>query len=164
MEQTTPDTAATPASPSPRGSGAEKTILLVVLMIVGGALGYAAYLASGGRPVPVEVAGDVSVISRGEPVDLEASVVAGKYTVFDFYADWCPPCRVLDVQLHQIAAHHDNIAIRKIDIIDWTTPVVRQHDVQGLPHLILFGPDGRKMASGEDVYRLLSQIFDTPVY
>ena len=138
-------------------------MLLVVLLIVGGALGYAAYLASGGRPAPEETQGDISIVSRGQPVNLEASVVSGKYTIFDFYADWCPPCRVLDVQLHQLAARHDNVAIRKIDIIDWTTPVVRQHGVEGLPHLILFGPDGKRMASGDEVYRLLSKIFDTPV-
>lgn len=162
----TPPAPATPPGPPPppAGGGAEKALLLVVLLIVGSALGYAAYLASGGRPVPQEVEGDISIVSRGEPVDLAKTAVAGKYTVFDFYADWCPPCRVLDVQLHRIAARHDNLAIRKIDIVDWTTPVVQQHGVQGLPHLILFGPDGKKLAAGDEVYRLLSQIFDTPVY
>ena len=167
MNQPPSESTAAPPPPSPPPAtpgGGEKAVLLVVLLIVGGALGYAAYLASGGRPAPEEIEGDISVISRGEPVDLQMSAVAGKYTVFDFYADWCPPCRVLDVQLHRIAAHHDNIAIRKIDIIDWTTPVVKQHGVEGLPHLILFGPDGNKLASGEEVYGLLSQIFGTTVY
>ena len=107
----------------------EKALLTVVLAIVGGALGYAAFLASGGRPLPEPPAGDVAVVSRGEPVDLETHAVAGKYTLYDFYADWCPPCRVLDVQLRDLASRHDNVAVRKIDIIDWTTPVVDRKSV-----------------------------------
>jgi hypothetical protein len=52
------------------------------------------------------------------------------------------------------------VAVRKIDIVDWTTPVVTQHDVEGLPHLVLYGPDGEKMAEGEAVYPILSKLFD----
>ena len=64
-------------------------------------------------------AGDVMVVSKGDEVDLREHAVGGKYTIYDFYADWCPPCRVLDVELRDLAATHDNGAIRKIDIIDW---------------------------------------------
>ncbi|HEY3174317.1 MAG TPA: thioredoxin family protein [Candidatus Polarisedimenticolia bacterium] len=138
----------------------EKALLAVVLAIVGGALGYAAYLASGGRPLPEVPAGDVVVVSRGERVDLEAQAVAGKYTIYDFYADWCAPCRSLDVRLRELASRHDNVAVRKIDIIDWTTPVVAQHGVEGLPFMILYGPDGKRLAAGEDVYETVSRLFN----
>jgi hypothetical protein len=38
--------------------------------------------------------------------------------------------------------------------------VVTQHGVEDLPHLVLFGPDGARMAEGDDVYPLLSRLFD----
>ena len=138
----------------------EKGLLVVVLVIVGGALGYAAFLASGGRSLPEPPRGDVVVISKGERVDLEAHAVAGKYTIYDFYADWCPGCRILDVRLRDLAARHDNVAIRKIDIIDWTMPVAAEHGVQDLPFMILYGTDGKKLATGDEVYMAISRIFN----
>ena len=79
----------------------------------------------------------------------------------DFYADWCPPCRVLDVQLRHLAATHDNLAVRKIDILDWTSPVVEQHGVTDLPHMVLYGPDGERLGSGVEVYSLVARLFGT---
>jgi thiol-disulfide isomerase/thioredoxin len=148
----------------PGGSGTsrvERAILLAVLLIVGGALGYAAYRASNGRSAPQVAAGDVVVVSKGEVVDLSAHLVKGKYTIYDFYADWCPPCRVLDVQLRELAARHDNVAIRKIDIVDWTTPVVAQHKIEDLPHMVIYDPDGKLMAAGDDVFPVIARLFDT---
>jgi thioredoxin 1 len=153
------------AVPVPGGRGGfERVLLLVVLLIIGGALGYAAFLSSAGRPAEDSASGDVVVVSKGEKIDLAANAVKGKYTLYDFYADWCPPCRALDPQLRQLASHHDNLAIRKIDIIDWTTPVVAQHGVEALPFMVLFGPDGRQLASGDDVYPMVARLFDTELY
>ncbi len=144
-----------------RATAGEKAVLILVIAIAGGALAFAVFLASGGSGVVEVPRGDVKVVSKGEPVDLGAAAVAGKYTIFDFYADWCPPCRVLDPELRKLAARHENVAIRKIDIIDWTTPVVKQHGVKDLPHMILYGPDGKMMAAGDDVYLVVEKIFDT---
>lgn len=145
-------------------SGVEKTLLLIVLILVGGALGYAAFLASGSRAEPEPAAGDYQVVSRGDTVDLAAVAVKGKYTLYDFYADWCAPCRSLDPQLRELAASHDNVAIRKIDIVDWTTPVVAQHQVQALPFMILLDPEGRRVAAGDEVYPAVSRLFKVELY
>ena len=142
----------------------EKALLLAVLIMVGGALGYAAFLASGSRAEMEAPSGDYKVVSRGERVDLEAVAVKGKYTLYDFYADWCAPCRSLDPQLRELAAGHDNVAIRKIDIVDWTTPVVAQHQVQALPFMILLDPDGKRLAAGDDVYGEVARLFKTELY
>jgi thiol-disulfide isomerase/thioredoxin len=147
-----------PPSP-PRRPGAGRALLGVVLLLVAGAVGFAAWRAVAGDRRPDLPPGDVQVVSKGEPVDLEAHAVKGKYTLYDFYADWCPPCREMDVELRAMASHHANLAVRKIDIVDWTTPVVTQHGVEGLPHLVLYGPDGVKMAEGDAVYPLLSRLF-----
>ena len=144
----------------PQRSGPGRAILGAVLLLVAGAIGFAAYRAVAGDPLPDLPPGDVQVVSKGEPVDLDALAVEGKYTIYDFYADWCPPCREIDVELRAIASRHANVAVRKIDIVDWTTPVVTQHGVEGLPHLVLYGPDGEKMAEGEAVYPILSKLFD----
>ncbi|HZN04732.1 MAG TPA: thioredoxin family protein [Candidatus Polarisedimenticolia bacterium] len=104
--------------------------------------------------------GDVKVIAHGEQVDLAAHLAAGKHTVFDFYAPWCPPCRVLGPALERLAAAQpDRLAIRKVDIVDWTTPVVDQHGIEALPHLILYDASGRVAAEGDQVYTELERLF-----
>ncbi|MGH9868250.1 MAG: thioredoxin domain-containing protein [Candidatus Polarisedimenticolia bacterium] len=136
-----------------------RTILSIVLLVAAGVIGFAAWRTATGDPADAPLTGDVQVVSKGEPVDLDAVAVKGKYTIYDFYADWCPPCRSLDVELRHLASTHDDVAVRKIDIVDWTTPVVKQHGVEGLPHMVVYGPDGRRLAEGDDVYPLLSRLF-----
>jgi thiol-disulfide isomerase/thioredoxin len=103
---------------------------------------------------------DVAIIAHGERVDLQAHAVAGKYTVFDFYAVWCPPCRVLGPALEKLASRNaQTLAIRKVDIVDWTMPVAEQYGVQELPYLVLYDSSGRKVADGEKVYESLNELF-----
>jgi len=93
---------------------------------------------------------DVEVISHGREVVLEDHLVAGKYVLFDFYADWCGPCRALEPYLVGLAERHaDRLAVRKVDIINWDSPVARQHRLSSIPYLALYGPDGRQLASGD---------------
>ena len=106
------------------------------------------------------ISADVRIIAHGERVDLDAHVVAGKYTVFDFYAPWCPPCRVLGPALERLAERRpESLAIRKVDIVDWTMPVATQHGIESLPFLVLYDPQGHRMAAGEEVYDALARIF-----
>jgi thiol-disulfide isomerase/thioredoxin len=134
--------------------------MLIVLALAAGAIGFAAYRAGAGEQAPTPLPGDVQVLSKGDPVDLAAHAVHGKYTIYDFYADWCSPCRAMDVQLRQLAARHDNVAIRKIDIIDWSSAVVAQQGIEALPHLVVFDPEGKELAAGDDAYPVLSRLFD----
>ena len=99
---------------------------------------------------------DVKLISQGREVTLEDHLVPGKLVVFDFFAEWCAPCRYVTPVLERLAAEHpDRLALRTIDVIDWSSPVARQHGLSAIPHLVLFGPDGSRLAEG-DAERVLS--------
>lgn len=109
--------------------------------------------------------GDIREISRGEEVELKHHLAAGKFTLFEFHADWCPPCWEVNPELERLASDSDQIAVRKINIIDWTTPVVQQHRVTELPFFLLFDTDGELLASGDEALfraRELARTAPTP--
>jgi thiol-disulfide isomerase/thioredoxin len=103
--------------------------------------------------------GDIQIVSKGEPLNLRDYLVVGKYTLFDYYADWCPPCRQLSPRLEELARQHANLALRKIDIVSWSHPVARQQGVTDLPYLRLFDPEGKLVAEGDAVLDSLQQLF-----
>lgn len=120
-----------------------------------------ALVAAGcGAKTPPGPKADLAIITHGEKVDLEAHLAKGKYTVVDFYASWCPPCRVVGPALERLAAAEpDRLALRKVDVVDWTMPVVEQYGIESLPHLMLYDPDGKRIADGDPVFKSLLEIF-----
>ncbi|MCA9672842.1 MAG: cation transporter [Myxococcales bacterium] len=93
---------------------------------------------------------DVKWISRaGEGVDIEKHRASGKVTVFDFYAKWCGPCRKVDAEMAKILAKHNDVALRKINIVDWDKPVARRYlrKVPKLPYVIVYGRRGKRVAA-----------------
>jgi len=100
--------------------------------------------------IPFPASMDVQKISHeGEEIDLKAHLAAGKITVFDFYAPWCGPCRVVTHELKQIMLEREDVALRKVNIVDWDRPVVRQHlqGVANIPYVQVYGPDGKRVAA-----------------
>ncbi|MCD4749484.1 MAG: GYF domain-containing protein [Thermoanaerobaculales bacterium] len=94
-------------------------------------------------------AADVHTISNGERVELTAHLAAGKLTLFDFHADWCGPCKALAPKLDRLVqTHPDRLALRKIDVTRSGSPVGEQYRIQSIPHLKLFGEDGRLVSEG----------------
>jgi thiol-disulfide isomerase/thioredoxin len=116
---------------------------------VGAGLG--AYLPVEGWPAGADVQVLKGVDARLEPA-------AGKVTVFDFYALWCGPCRVVDEKLRALAAKHPDLAVRKLDMGDWDSAVAKKHmaGVVNLPYVQIYGRDGRRVAviEGLDPARL----------
>ncbi len=101
------------------------------------------------EPLPVlDAAADIQWLSReGEDVpDLAPHAVKGKVTVFDFYADWCASCRKVDGYVYRRLAEGDpTLAVRKINIVTWETPVAKRYmtNVPALPYLVIYGPSGK---------------------
>lgn len=89
---------------------------------------------------------DIRTISRGEEVHLPDHLPAGKVTILDFYAKWCGPCHLLTPRLEHAVREDPGLALRKIDLVDWKSPVAKQlnrhFEVPGLPYVQVYGPDG----------------------
>jgi thiol-disulfide isomerase/thioredoxin len=101
-------------------------------------------------PTPPPAGADVvEIVELGEDLPaLEPHRATGKITVFDFYASWCPPCRVVDEYLHEQLEERSDLAIRRINVMDWDSPVAQRWltDVRELPYLVIFDSKGRNVA------------------
>src|SRR5438045_7280924 len=75
------------------------------------------------------------VISHGTQVDIAKHLALGNVTVVDFYADWCGPCKRLSPNLEQMARTDPEVALRKVDIVNWKTPIVRQFNIHSVRRL-----------------------------
>lgn len=93
--------------------------------------------AIAGRGQPSEV------ISHGEQVDINQCLALGNVTVVEFYADWCGPCRRLSPSLEQMAQIDPEVALRKIDIVRWGTPVAQQFNIHSVPQVNVYDRGGR---------------------
>lgn len=107
--------------------------------------GQGAYL-----PIPDFPAGaDFQVLTRdGSAVGpLPKLAVAGKYTVFDVFAEWCGPCREVDERLRKLATERTDVAFRKLNVRDFDTPLARElgPDFEALPHVVVLTPAGKRI-------------------
>ena len=60
----------------------------------------------------------------------------------DFWADWCPPCKVIGPVVEELAADFDGVAkVAKLDI-DANPEVASQYGVRSIPTLLYF-KDGK---------------------
>ena len=102
----------------------------------------------------------VEVISHGASVDINKHLALGSVTVVDFYADWCGPCKQLSPSLEQMARTDPEIALRKIDIVNWKTAVVKQYSIHSVPQVNVYNRGGRLVGTvvGADVDKVKSYV------
>ncbi len=102
----------------------------------------------------------VEVISHGAQVDIAKHLALGNVTVVDFYADWCGPCKQLSPSLEQMARTDPEIALRKIDIVNWKTAVVKQYNIHSVPQVNVYNRGGRLVGTvvGADVDKVKSYV------
>lgn len=84
----------------------------------------------------------VDAVQAGELAELRPA--AGKWTVFDFWAPWCEACKVVDAGLRALAAKRPGVAVRRVNIVDFESPIARRElpGVSQLPHVRVVGLDG----------------------
>ena len=88
------------------------------------------------------------VVDDGRDVrDLATLAVPGKVTVVDFYADWCGPCKEVDKHLADAIAHRGDLAVRKLNLRDWDSPLARHYQLASLPAQFVFSRNGHKVAT-----------------
>jgi copper chaperone CopZ len=106
--------------------------------------GHGAYLPAEKYPP----GSDMKVLSRdGSAVGkLDRLRVADKYTVFDVYAEWCGPCRFVDARLREVVATRKDVAVRKLNVVDFDTPLAKElgSRIEALPYVIVFDPAGKR--------------------
>ena len=99
----------------------------------------------------------VETISVGETVKLESHLVDGYVVIFDFYAEWCGPCMQLAPQLEELAAKYDDVLLRKIDIVDWNSEVVKQYGITGVPYVAVYNKKGKQVGSSTHIYESIAK-------
>ncbi len=101
------------------------------------------------------------VLNQGNPggrVDIAKNLVRGRVNVVDFYADWCGPCRQLAPELEALA-RKKGLALLKVDIANWGSPVAEQYGIKSVPHLVVYDKSGKKVVEGlQEAWNYLNRL------
>src|SRR5687767_2133847 len=110
---------------------------------------------------PQERAGlDIKVASKGEAFVLRNHLARGKFTVVDFWAEWCGPCHVLTPKIEHLVKDRSNVALRTIDLQSWESAAAKQatkeFKLAALPYVRVYGPDGKFIGDvvGNDIEKI----------
>lgn len=129
---------------------------------------------------------DFEVVAEDGAVQkLSDHVGKGKVVVVDFWASWCPPCRAEIPKLQALKAKYGDkfdvlgVAVwdnpedtrKAIKELNITWPVIAGafklteptdiYGIKGIPHVIIFGPDGTILSrglTGDDLAKKLAEV------
>jgi copper chaperone CopZ len=104
---------------------------------------------------------DIATFDGSRPVDFNKVPVPGKITIVDVYADWCGPCKTIELRLQHFV-QGKNIAIRRINIGNWNTQFARHissaFHFSAIPYLRVYDANGKLVGS---VYGMWDELLDT---
>lgn len=109
----------------------------------------------------------------GQETSLSQYIGNGRYVLLDFWASWCPPCQRQTPYLKQLYHRYDkrefsivgiSLDTNRNDWLDyirvnqmnwpqlddpkgWDSEAILSYVIQGIPHLVLIGPDGKIVAN-----------------
>ena len=124
--------------------------------------GHGAYLPAEKYPEGADLkvlSPDGSAVGR-----LDKLRVPDKYTVFDVYAEWCGPCRFVDARLREIVSRRQDVAVRKLNVVDFDTPLAKELGprLDALPYVVVFDPAGKRTDIVGADFGKLDKALDTP--
>ncbi len=129
----------------------ERIKKLLPVLIAAGVIGLALLLVSLPGETGVAKEGDSNNYESANPdhsgqysyvINLDANAFEGAISeglvLVDFWADWCPPCRIQNPILEELAAEvHEYADITKLDV-DQFGDIAAGFGVRSIPTLILF--------------------------
>jgi len=101
------------------------------------------------QPLPEDVRRtlDIAPASDGEKVELAKTLVPGKITVIDYWAEWCSPCHLLDTRLQHLVRSDSALAVRRVNMGKWDTAAARQATsdfrIEALPYVRVYDARGK---------------------
>ena len=102
--------------------------------------------------------GNIMHVQQGDWQQVECSV---KPVLVDFWAEWCPPCRMLAPTFEKLAANYgEEISFAKVNV-DELPEVASQYGIRSIPTLLLLR-DGEVVEElvGARPYQDLARILD----
>jgi len=86
-------------------------------------------------------------IKGGGKIKIDEHLVEGGITIFDFYADWCGPCKVFSPKVERLLLNHAKVNLVKVDIVDWKSALSKQltqkYQMPSLPFVLVFNDKGK---------------------
>jgi thioredoxin 1 len=81
---------------------------------------------------------DATVVTVTDDTFADVVLASERPVVVDFWAPWCPPCRMISRSLAELAAEFgDRILVAAINADD-NPAIVRAYGVMGMPTLLVF--------------------------